>query len=438
MLVFEDHLDLLLLLLLLFQTKSFCVKLNKDVITAETGLCAVIHCSFSTPSDFYPSSLAWFKCEPGRRCTDSDIMFHSKNKNKIQSSFLGRPDLSQRNCSIIINDLQLSDSGTYHFRVNRDNDGFSFTFSRATVSVKALQQKPTVQTPALTEGQHSPTFTWTWRGAGDAPPNVTTATTDRLTPVDHRHRHSSTLWLTASAELHGAELSCTVSYKPSSSSTQDSVRINVTYVKDLEVSGDTVVKEGDSLNVTCSVDSFPPSRLMWFGPNKTRLNVSETTESSCQTDLGSASLLIHNVTQAQSGQYMCEGLHLNSSQTRDSVFFPDLRKPVLVGHTSVEEGSALNLTCTVDSFPPSNVTVRKSGLEVTKRNETRSYKTDPGSASLVIMNVTPENTGIYECTVQHELKNQTTHTHTHVEVLCKKALYKTDALLLLLLLLLLL
>uniref|UniRef100_A0A8C6UJ16 Ig-like domain-containing protein n=1 Tax=Neogobius melanostomus TaxID=47308 RepID=A0A8C6UJ16_9GOBI len=320
---------------------QYCLQLREREITAEAGLCTVIHCSFKTPQSFNPSSLVWFKCEPMSEM--SVIIFHSKNPNKIQPHFWGRvsllePDLSQRNCSIIINDLQLSDSGTYHFRVNRDNDGFSFTFTPLKSITHdplwpvALQQKPTVQTPALTEGQHSaltctapglcsgsePTFTWTWRGAGDAPPNVTTATTD--------------------PELHGAELSCTVSYKPSSSSTQDSVRINVTCeslrtmmdppTDDLEVSGDTVVKEGDSLNVTCSVDSFPPSRLMWFGPNKTRLNVSETTESSCQTDLGSASLLIHNVTQAQSGQYMCEGLHLNSSQTRDvhiSVKCEDIR-----------------------------------------------------------------------------------------------------------------
>lgn len=407
---------------------GFCVRLNKDVITAEAGLCAVIHCSFNTPWNFYPSSLIWFKCEPGQSCTESDIIFHSKNQNKIQPSFSGRVSLLEsnlwsRNCSIIINDLQLSDSGKYYLRLNSDNDRASFSFHRATISIKALQQKPTVLSPALTEGQHAsltctapglcsgpePTFTWTWRGA-EAPPNITTATTDRLTPVNHRH--SSTVELRASAELHGAELSCTVSYNHGTSSTQDSVRINVTYVKEIEVSGDTVVKEGDSLNVTCSVDSFPPSRIMWFGPNKTSLNVSETTERSNQTDLGSASLLIPNVTAAQSGQYMCEGLHLDSSQTRDvniSVIY--LREPVLTGDTSVVEGGALSLTCTVDSFPPSNITLRGAGSDM------NSSQTDPGSVSLLISNVTLEDAGRYECTVEHELR--TLSTSVDVKVLWK-------------------
>uniref|UniRef100_A0A8C6UI88 Ig-like domain-containing protein n=1 Tax=Neogobius melanostomus TaxID=47308 RepID=A0A8C6UI88_9GOBI len=297
--------------------RGFCVTLNKDVITAETGLCAVIHCSFNIPSDINPTSLAWFKCEPGGRCTDSDIIFHSKDKNKIQSSFSGRvlllePNLSQRNCSIIINDLQLSDSGTYHFKLNRDNDRFSFSFSRATVSVKALQQKPTVQTPALTEGQHSaltctapglcsgsePTFTWTWRGAGDAPPNVTTATTPDTCQSQTQLHSGADSFSRASwsrAQLH-------------------------------------IVKEGDSLNVTCSVDSFPPSRLMWFGPNKTRLN-------------------------AQSGQYMCEAVEPSASTAshRLVVSFP-VQPLILSSSGCVYDGDVLSCSCISRASPVPAVT----------------------------------------------------------------------------------
>ncbi|XP_033837318.2 sialic acid-binding Ig-like lectin 14 [Periophthalmus magnuspinnatus] len=218
--------------------KEFCLKLSEGEIRAEAGLCAVIHCSFKTTSSFSPDSLVWYKCE-SYRCSDSDIIFHSKNKEMIQSNFSGRvsllePDLDYRNCSIIINDLDPSDSGSYQLRVNKNKDGFTFTH-KANLSVTSLQQKPTIQAPPLTEGQNAsltctapglcsgsePIITWTWRGAGQkGPPNITTATTPRLTAVSHRQPSPS-------AELHRAELTCTVTFN-NKHSTQDTVRLNVT------------------------------------------------------------------------------------------------------------------------------------------------------------------------------------------------------------------
>lgn len=124
---------------------DYCVTLSRE-ITAEAGLCAVIPCSFTTDYYFRPQHIVWYKCRPEiERCGDSDIIFHSnKNNRKAQSGFMGRvsqlePDVSRRNCSIIISDLSESDSGSYQLRVNGylsgSSSGFTFT-QRTSVSVK--------------------------------------------------------------------------------------------------------------------------------------------------------------------------------------------------------------------------------------------------------------------------------------------------------------
>ncbi|XP_044064278.1 sialic acid-binding Ig-like lectin 14 [Siniperca chuatsi] len=130
---------------------GFCVTVSEGEITAEAGLCVVIPCSFTTGFGFTPQNVVWYKCEPSKqKCVDSDVIFHTnKNNKKVQSGFIGRvsllePDVSQKNCSIIITDLTDSDSGSYQLRVNGINlfgraDGFTFS-PRTTVSVKGPVQ----------------------------------------------------------------------------------------------------------------------------------------------------------------------------------------------------------------------------------------------------------------------------------------------------------
>ncbi|XP_068997369.1 sialic acid-binding Ig-like lectin 14 isoform X2 [Embiotoca jacksoni] len=313
---------------------GYCVALSEEELTAEAGLCVVIPCTFSSP--LYFKHIVWFKCEPSRpNCGDSDRIFNSNMYGKtVQDGFKGRvslleSNLSQTNCSIIINDLKESDSGSYQFRVNFHYSGFSFP-PRATVSVKGLSQKPTVMIPPLTEGQQTtltciapglcsgsvPKITWTWKGKGENDShisgNITHVNTEALSPVTQIH--SSTLTFNSSAEHHGTEITCKISFT-GNTTTEETKTLNVTHVKELKISGNTNVQKGDALNLTCSVDSFPASFITWtkFGSNKSLLKEfgNET-----QNNNGHASLIIPTVTAEHDGQYMCTARYLKVNLTK--------------------------------------------------------------------------------------------------------------------------
>ncbi|XP_070822684.1 myelin-associated glycoprotein-like [Chaetodon trifascialis] len=464
----------------------FCISLIDGEITAEAGLCVVIPCFFYPGYGFDPQHMIWYKCEPVKeKCGDSDMIFHTnKNSKKVQSGYKGRvsllePDVSKRDCSIVVNDLTESDSGVYQLRVNGllnwRPDGFTFS-PRATVSVKDLIQKPTVMIPPLTEGQQTtltctapglcsgsyPEITWTWSGAGGndfhITGNITAFKTEDLTSV--AQRHSSTLTFNSSAEHHGSNVTCKVSFA-NNITTEETVTLNVTYVKDVKITGNAVVKEGETLSLTCSVESFPPSLITWTKysakhmqngtednlqnetspdlqnetspdlqnetspdlqnetspdlqnetspdlqnetspdlQNETSPDLHNDTETYLKDDSVMGIFSISNVTAEHSGQYICTAKHLNSTLMKKvdvKVMF--VRKPVITGLTIVKEGGTLNLTCSVQSFPPSAITWTMRDCKTNLHNVPH---TDPGSGTLVIHNVTVEHSGQYICTALH-------------------------------------
>ncbi|XP_047455850.1 Schwann cell myelin protein-like isoform X2 [Mugil cephalus] len=412
---------------------GYCVSLSEGTITAEAGLCVVIPCSFTTGYAFTPSAIVWYKCDPSKeRCDDSDIIFHSrKNNEKAQSGFIGRvsslePDVRQRNCSIMINDLNESDSGLYQLRVNGDlngrTDGFTYP-SRSSVSVKGVSQKPTVMIPPLIEGQQStltctapglcsgsvPTITWMWRRAAEDDSllrgNITGYQTEDVTAVTQRH--SSTLTFNSSAEHHGSSISCKVSFT-GGATTEETVTLNVTYVKKIEITGDRSVKEGETLNVTCSVDSFPPSFITWTKYSEE--SIQNVTGDNLQNNTDMNTLFISNVTTEDSGQYICTAKHLNNTlMEKVNVNVIYQRTLQISGDRTVKEGETLNVTCSVDSFPPSLITWTKLSSNTILHNNT-------GSASLVISDVTTEDSGQYVCTATH--LNTTVTLHADVTVTC--------------------
>ncbi|XP_053182667.1 sialic acid-binding Ig-like lectin 5 [Scomber japonicus] len=352
------------------QIQGYCITLPEGEITAEAGLCVVIPCSFTTDYTFTPQHIVWYKCEPSKgKCDDSDIIFNTnKNNQEVQPGFKGRvslleTDLSQKTCSIVINDLTESDSGSYQFRVigtkGGKADGFTFNL-RATVSVKDLSQKPTVMVPPLTEGQQTtltctapglcsgsvPTITWMWRGRGEDITKIPgKITTENLVT----QRHSSTLTFNASAEHHGTQVTCKVGFT-GDTATEETVTLNVTYVRKPEITGDVNVEEGNTLNLTCNAESFPPSLITW---SKLGLNTSlhSRIDVDLQNDTGLSTLIIHNVTTEHSGRYICTVNHVDNTLTEHADVNVTRFAKILKGSGCVAQLTALTCVCISQGVP---------------------------------------------------------------------------------------
>ncbi len=78
------------------------------------------------------------------------------------------------------------------------------------------------------------------------------------------------------------------------------------------ITGITTCERGHALNLTCSVLSFPPSRITWTLPGS---NTNLHNETYILNNTGSATLIIHNVTVETSGRYICTAEHLDSTET---------------------------------------------------------------------------------------------------------------------------
>uniref|UniRef100_A0A3B3CNW7 B-cell receptor CD22 n=1 Tax=Oryzias melastigma TaxID=30732 RepID=A0A3B3CNW7_ORYME len=316
--------------------RQFCIYVSTENITSEVGLCAVIPCSFSTPSDFETRHLVWFKCESNPKCSNSDIIFNSTNNidKSIKDEFKGRVSLDPEvgNCSIRISDLRKSDSGSYQLRIiglnQGDPDGFTF-IPKTPIKVGGFRQKPTMTPPDLTEGHQTtltcsapalcstspPGISWMWGEAAEKDPlingSITAFKNETLTAVTQRH--NSTLTFIPTAELHNSNITCRIRFSDNTT-TEETVNLHVNYVK---ITGNADLKENMTLNLTC-MTSLSPAEIQWikFGSKtnqmiRTSAALHNNTAIYLQEDR--STLLIFNVTPEDAGLYICTSKHLNNT-----------------------------------------------------------------------------------------------------------------------------
>ncbi|XP_038833333.1 sialic acid-binding Ig-like lectin 5 [Salvelinus namaycush] len=213
------------------------------------------------------------------------------------------------------------------------------------ITVTALIQKPSVLTPPLTEGEPAtltctapgicsgtpPNITWTWRGTGD---NITelrdnTAIQIREDLTSVTTTHFSMLTFTPSAEHHNMMVKCQKLFA-------------LKDVKDPQITGNEMVKEDGTLDLTCSVNSYPPSDITW-SKNGTSAPLQNFTEN--------AALTISNVTREHAGEYVCTVQHLNRTLTASIVVTVMYLPVILPGSGCVDQAEVMTCVCVSQGVP---------------------------------------------------------------------------------------
>ncbi|XP_004475884.1 sialic acid-binding Ig-like lectin 10 [Dasypus novemcinctus] len=373
-----------------FTTADFSLQVQRQVAVQE-GLCILVPCSVFYPRDGWtdsdPAHGYWYRQVTS---TDQGALLVATNKpdQPVWTGTRGRfqlvGDPRDKNCSLLIRNVQSGDRATYYFRVERGSIvKYSFLKALLSLDVTALTQKPDVYLPeslepglpatvvcvfnSAFEGCPAPTFSWT--GAA-------------LSFQDIRPRTSyfSVLTFTPRPQDDRTSLTCHVDFSRRGVRAYRTVLLSVAYApKDLMISvshaGTSApeplrlvqyleVQKGQFLRLFCTADSQPPSTLSWaledrvlswsqpWGSRALRLELrvgpGDGGRYTCRAEnrLGS-----RNRTLELSVQYAPENLRVVASQSNRTVL------DTLENGTSlpVLEGQSLSLLCVADSNPPARL-----------------------------------------------------------------------------------
>ncbi|XP_058386022.1 sialic acid-binding Ig-like lectin 6 isoform X1 [Diceros bicornis minor] len=281
-------LQLLLLLPLLWevptaQDQSYHLELLESV-TVQEGLCVLVPCKFSYPKTTLGSlHMFWFR--KGEDRNHDLLVATNKPKQKLQENTQGRffllGDPQAHNCSLSIRDVNMGDSGTYFFRMERYFRKHSYLDKTLSLHVTALTHRPNILISGSLESSHPRNLTCSvpWACEQGTPP-IFSWTSAAITSLGPRTCLSSVLTLTPEPQDHGTNLTCQVNFPAAGVTVERTIQLNVTYapqnmaisifqgnstaLKVLQNASTLPVLEGQAVRLLCVADSNPPAELSWF------------------------------------------------------------------------------------------------------------------------------------------------------------------------------
>ncbi|CAB1314192.1 unnamed protein product [Coregonus sp. 'balchen'] len=215
---------------------------------------------------------------------------------------------------------------------------------------------------------------------------------------------TSTLSFSVGPEDQGRQITCRVSLQmdevPQSGRERQAVTVLELHYAPrgttIKVSPASEVKEGESVSVSCLSDGAPVGRMVLR-------RLSEDQDVELQSSNGSStSFTLSSALLADSALYQCEAFNEHGSQranTHITVKAPPRNTTVMIYPSAeVQEGQNVTICCRSVSFPPPAVVLRKLD------NGTELYSPD---GNFLLVNLTPNDTGLYQVNVTNDLGYET-------------------------------
>lgn len=369
-------------------------------ISAMTNSCVVIPCSFMYPSAVRPyrgTHGIWYFGQPYPQLFPP-VVFKSRT-DIVHESYKGRTkllgDLSQKNCTLQINNILTEHSGRYYFRADLGGANI-YTYPDFT-ELKVLDQ-PNIDVPAEIVSDESldltcyapdncpdmsPEIHWMYTDYLPEPLFTTDYVEDSNTAV-----LASTLTFTPRPIHNGQLLGCRVHYPNTSFVYERLISLDIKYApRTVWVNVSQEVMEGNSVILHCDVDSNPAPRISWlFGDEEL---MSDTASN--------ASLYLESLTPEQEGVYTCvgdNGYGVMNTSLYLAVRYPP-REPLVNDSLTVQEGSSIALHCSTQGNPPPTLTWLKDG-------ELVGTITAEEVSVLELLEITPQVDGTYRCLAENE------------------------------------